>query len=765
MLYLNPPYYVIDGVSLLPDHADELQYYFMPLAPHLTTIEDAQTKQQIPQIQVIRFAGETATGGFLNFDCNLGISDDRLAEIGAELRSKANLKDDPKLAPVPVIDGSVRMMLFGKESASPDDRKPPAGGGPATTPAGPQFVLKINNAAKPSLYGDNQAAFSVQLDPEGVTILDAALRGEMSPIGVVYSLQYVGLRPAYHVHVSADWDRVQTHLSDHFGVNTIFFSFESDKVIDKLVEDRVIVIEADKFVAEGEPGGDDVAGRYEQALNEVREMVGETFFEPSIEPMSEGGGFLDTLKRTSQLAATGGMGSLFTMKKVDLTRIDQKSLNVDMSERTAVLRSIYPQGHLAGLTRIIEQQHLDMSRFTLSVSLDDDFFKKRKVRVISRAEYDVDQIASMNVSLTYEGDTKNVVLDPTTPEKEIEWMSVLDGTEMKRDVSVSYEVGFKSSLGPGRPAGLKSKPEVVTGDAIEISPRVDALYSVMPVPINAAAFPWDVYPTVELDAEYVDELNHVHISDHWVLTDQSMPGGQGSWPVFLVDDSHRTIRYRLRYHGADGREMDGEWIESDEGLIRVADPYPRRRSVTIVAPSAMFQTVERAFVDVSYIDEPNNVSKQQSLEFNAQAPGSQTFFVELVDPKKRQVAFKVTLVFTDGHTVEVPPSFTMTERIVLRPDMRGHRAVAVRPEPIDFAPKGLREIFVEAKYEDVAAALSFSDSFSLTAPSDERSFEYDYVDAANDGYQYRVTHKYTNGLKKATQWQNSDAPELVVSVQ
>ena len=32
-------------------------------------------------------------------------------------------------------------------------------------------------------------------------------------------------------------------------------------------------------------------------------------------------------------------------------------------------------------------------------------------------------------------------------------------------------------------------------------------------------------------------------------------------------------------------------------------------------------------------------------------------------------------------------------------------------------------------------------------------------------YQYRITRKYTNGLKKATQWQDSDAPELVVVVQ
>src|SRR5262245_13355879 len=120
MLYLNPPYYVIDGVSLLHDHADPLQFYFMPLSPTLTPLEDSATTQQIPQLQVIRFAGETATGGFLNFDCNLGISQDRLDAIGTELRTRAKLHDKPKLAAIPLVDGSVRMMLFGKESPPPD---------------------------------------------------------------------------------------------------------------------------------------------------------------------------------------------------------------------------------------------------------------------------------------------------------------------------------------------------------------------------------------------------------------------------------------------------------------------------------------------------------------------------------------------------------------------------------------------------------------------------------------------------------------------
>ena len=67
MLYLNPPYFMIDGVSLLPDHVDPLQFYFMPMEPHLSTIEDSSSGKSIPKIQVIKFSGrDGSTGDLVN---------------------------------------------------------------------------------------------------------------------------------------------------------------------------------------------------------------------------------------------------------------------------------------------------------------------------------------------------------------------------------------------------------------------------------------------------------------------------------------------------------------------------------------------------------------------------------------------------------------------------------------------------------------------------------------------------------------------------
>lgn len=162
MLYEAPPFYLIDGVSIMPDHADPLQFYYMPLAPRFVTRRDGAI--DVPQMLVIKYRSTTRVGGFADFDVHLGMSEAELEAVRRELQRLAGLADLPRLTPVPVVDGSVKLMLFGRTS----------GDTPAEDDAG--FVRAMHHAAKPALYGDNRAAFSVELDDRGITILDQAMR-------------------------------------------------------------------------------------------------------------------------------------------------------------------------------------------------------------------------------------------------------------------------------------------------------------------------------------------------------------------------------------------------------------------------------------------------------------------------------------------------------------------------------------------------------------------------------------------------------------
>ena len=68
------------------------------------------------------------------------------------------------------------------------------------------------------MIGDNRATFGVILDHEGALLMQAALKSGINPIGVIYDLEYLGMRPAFNVKIHADYKRIYSHLETQFGV-------------------------------------------------------------------------------------------------------------------------------------------------------------------------------------------------------------------------------------------------------------------------------------------------------------------------------------------------------------------------------------------------------------------------------------------------------------------------------------------------------------------------------------------------------------------
>src|SRR5262249_3464585 len=515
--------------------------------------------------------------------------------------------------------------------------------GAATAPsAGPKFVTRIDQGAHPALYGDNQAVFSVSLDAAGVSALEQALQGEMAPMGVVYALDYLALRPAYNVHLHIDWDRVQKSLDEQFGANFIFFSSQIDTAVDKLIESRAIQMDVDTFVPEGEDTTSIISSR-DRAVAEVRDMITNAFFTSSIDPTKKQPDGWDKAAQfaesASRMAATGGLGGAFSYKKTDYTRIDKKMLDVNMRERTTVKRTIYPQGHLAGLFKVMRDQRLDLNRFVISVNLDDPWFQRRQVNVISRANFDEDNVVSLNVLTRYGNDGKSVLLDSNHATDKVDWPSDLSGGAMARDVSYQYTVSFKGVDGTQRPPRIESPQLVTQADNLEIDPRL--LYSIVHVPITAISFPWQKYPTVQVDVRYADPANHLREQQTFFLNADKT---SSDWKVFVLNPQHTSFDYRIIYHRADGRDLEKSWVTTDQQQIIVRDPFPMKRSVDVVA-AVPWDKVQSVFVDLFYDDPANGVAVQSSLSFSKTDPAPKNFSVELRDPNPRRVAYEVTLLF------------------------------------------------------------------------------------------------------------------------
>jgi hypothetical protein len=766
MLILKPPYYNIDGVVVFSDHANERQWYFAPANPRITTKFDAVLDKEIPQISLIKYRGNAGTGGFLNFDVNLGFPEEKLNKVRRKIRALARLDEEPILAPVPVTDGSVRLIMLGKAS----DDEPGEGG---TEPEGPKFVESITHAAKPSLYGDNQAIFSVALDENGVQVIEDALRGELMPIGVVYSLEFHALRPAYNVSVVADWDRVQSHFEESFGVDSIFLQVGIDEVVDELVEQQVIQINVDTFIPEGDEEDLTFTARRDRALNDFKDMVLQTFFTPSLEPITtdeDDGGVIDDLadatERLSLLAATGGMSALipaFSYKRVDITRIDKKSVNFNMSERSAVKRSIYPQAHLSGLFKLLRDSdgELELDRFIKEITLDDDWFKQRILDVRSLANFSNDKIASINLTAEYDGRPKSIQLAPETKKGEASWNSLLHDGKMVREIDYQYRVSFDGVNSAERPAIIESPKMTTRGDISEVNPRGEELYYLDDIIIGMRGnFPWEKYPSVELHLAYQDEAFGIDIKDSVVLIKDN---AEHLWSRFRMDKAKSAYQMKVVFRGVDNDDHEMDWQELDQELFTIGNPRPNLRKVQVI-PAVDWSVVSTLLVELSYLDGENSIRQEQTMTFSSSTSAPQTFSAGLINPDLRIIHYRATIIWANGAITRIPDSRTLENTIIVTPFMRGHRLIQVSANTSNFESKGVTKIELELSFNDTDAGLSFTNKIKLTKSKDSGVFEFDYANENNRVYQITQKNFFDNGMVQSIDHVDVNDDNLIVRV-
>jgi hypothetical protein len=760
MLYLKPPFHLIEGVAVFADHANERQFYYLPAMPHLTTLRDEATGLEEPQIQLLKFRDldGAGNGGFLTFEVNLGFDQARLDSIAMELKRLYRLREDPFLAPAVLESGSVRLIILG--AATDEDGKPLWDEEQLQ-----RFVVRIDHAASPALYGDNQAIFSVELDQDGVELIEASLlQSALMPVGVIYSLDFLALRPAFTVKVSADWDRIQTHFESSFKAEVLFSSVEIDTVVDKLIEEQAVTIEVDSFLPEGEDAGAWV-GRRDQAINDFKDMVLDTFFKPSLEPMKEEKDgwdrFADTTERLALLAATGGWGGVakFSYVQKDLTRIDQKRLNLTMNERVTVKRSIYPQATLKGLGRFLARDAdgrvLNADRFVQGVTLDSAWFTKRSLTAHALIDFDNDLVEAVNVTATYDGQPRTIRLTKAEPTALREWNSVV-----VRPVEYDYRVTFRGVDTADRPGILVSPRLSTIGDEFEIAPRGEELYFLDDIRIGAGLLPWDRFPQVSVEVRYRDQGNGIQLNETFILTKEKP---EATWKRFRLNPDVSQYDVRVTFLALDHYDVVADWTTTDQERLIIRDPRPLKRTVQLAA-AVDWRLVAMIFVELRYTDEANGVDERQTLAFfdTPEDRGPKVFSVNLADPNQRIVTYLATMVLKDNRTITVPTSMTTGSTIVLRSDMAGHRIVTVTPPNVDFTARGIVRLEARLSYSDPDAGLSFQDRFTFGGPRDVSFFEFDYVSAERVSYTCIATVVLANGLVQERDLGNLSGDRLVL---
>ena len=262
MLTLEAPFFEIKDVLVFRDHAVPTLFYYLAGPPRLT-VDNGKAQFTLLKYRTALDAGgssprlrEQLGGAFLMIGVDCGLSDSTRSAIMSELASHVpDGAGEISLVPVLYTKGTAKVVALDYQSDDATAPAPPAPGGPGVIggPMGPppiggpggfggpvvpppiggpapsgngttqsKFVRGVVGSATPSLLQDQRAIFSLSLTPDAATLIEDAYEVDLSPIGVMYELEFSGLRPALSVHATVDRKRCYEFFKAglHIGMGT-----------------------------------------------------------------------------------------------------------------------------------------------------------------------------------------------------------------------------------------------------------------------------------------------------------------------------------------------------------------------------------------------------------------------------------------------------------------------------------------------------------------------------------------------------------------
>ncbi|MCA9962654.1 MAG: hypothetical protein KC423_00365 [Anaerolineales bacterium] len=722
MLYLDSPIGPINGLMIYRDHQDPDMFYYVPERPRLALNDGT------PEFVFLKYRrditdnadfdpdkDESLGGGFLAFTVDLGVTDEQLDDMKRELRRFAD--GDIKLAPIQFRKGSVRLSIS-KDAADAD-------GAAANEPRGLTFFEEVYGTSKPSLFGFNRATFSLILSREGATLFETALRAGISPVGVIYDLEFLGLRPAFNVHITADYRRIYDHLEVEFGargqIQMVSLAAEIAAAFQKLRDEGHIKVEVINFSDD-----EDLRKQADDAFKWFQQELLKEFFQSALEPpsfmtRSNNGGMLGQLQnlfgalnavqsapatpqrgtptataptaapaatdlssgersttemnRTAATAGGGGMAAAGTNNPASeispihigfsLKYYHQDELKIrtfDYSMQTAVASQAAPQGLFSTITA-----GLDPDRAIKEVDLDDDFFTRLVATVSLGGDLDVAGITAVGVNLEYPGN-RAADEEPTHVDGFVFRPTELTPQTFNSWLNDAKDLTYRYQL------DIHFKPDSpwVGKEAHVVSPwRTSRARQLTLNPLDEIGL-LDVEVTLgEIDAAdvsqvqvellYDDTANEFHHEKTMILR----PGeASRHWRLRLSDPELRSYQYRLTYFMANNLRVVQEWQTADDETLVVNEPFQGLLSVRLV-PLLDAEELLEAVVDITYHEDDSGYTRHVQQVFTPDALRSQTIQIPTLAAEPISYSYETTVIRLDGSVFVGEPQTAVDRALVI----------------------------------------------------------------------------------------------------
>lgn len=777
-----------ETVTIFQDDAQFWKFYLIPGFPTVRTDPQGNPVFQLIKYNLSDQAREADPslprgGGVMVFDSELKVKAEHQAEIEKELKTYVQ-NEWERLKRLP--NDKVRTLTLG---AAFNDSigghwagSGMAGGGPMATPGthstmtltmpGTGFVPPPMDAPAPpviigeplwksgkvtmnapssaglvsnkigerpaSLIGNNVAAFSLDLTPEGASFMEQTLVGrdgrgatDLTPLQVVYELSMLAKLPPATMYVKFNTSRLyhSVHELFHEHDNCSDDYFTSETTMTTAIEAGLITIKID---AGGVTDEDTIHMLQQQATSMVQELLTKRFADKEERPADE---WEDVSKDSAEV---------YRLKRE--TEVDMTNFEQTMELATTTEYKIAPQGTLQAFFTKVQ----DMSKFVRVVDTNDPFFMTLAVKARAFAKWAEDAVSFVELEMNYShgGQTKTqtFTFTPQDTEPKLWDPALIDG---KREYQFRYRIGFT-----GRDAGPWSKWEKTTTRNLNVAVETPGK---LEVEVTGVGLDFEnVVDAVLVHLRYEDTSQQVPMAGQSILIAKDRPSGK--WTRQLFADWNKPVEYRVEYLLKSGTTIEQNWKKTDgptQNLL-IARPPVDVLNLTLL-PAGQWADVIQAVMSVRYVDG----NYQKDAQFNFTKPDEfRQWNVLLLHNNQRKFEYKILATFKNGDVQEtawltregdqaVPVLVEGPPRLDLKVLAPGH----------DFAMTPL--VKVDFEYLDPQGSPEH-ETVSLQTKEDVGKWSLPIRKDGPRSYRYRVTYFPSTADPVAREWQTASEETITV---
>ncbi len=755
MLTFETPIYRIDEITVYRDHVEPALFYFAAPQPQVTR-QNGRVMFDLLTYSVelshshlggTRIPDELGAG-FLTLGVDCALPETKRRRIISEIASATGVPEEEIiLHPIPYHQGRVKLLAL-DQFTQPEEGET-AVRLPEPLRDRPTFVERVLGSGTPSLLGDLQSIFSLTLSQQGVTFLEGLYRQGAAPVGILYELDFHGLRPAIDVRIHADLSRIYEHFGGGLGVSYQWIKAEVGAEIDKLEETSAIEVEITSQAT-----GDEAQKSKELALSLFKDRIVQELFRPTAPSRSlpQAGNALGEL-----VGALSGTGSVALTLKVKESE-ELKKATYDFRERAPEERTHAPQGFLPVLLSPTE-----MERRIHRVNLQNEFFEVLEILVTGPPKEDFARfgIRQAQVRLIYpfdeeQGVERTLLFRPeSTGDKTVAFRRAGRQT-LTYAYQITYE--FEQRTGTDADALRYEMPiRTTTARVLPVNPHAD--FGLLDVQIEAGR--------VHSDVKEVDVLLAYTSADLGFSADERFRFTMGEnnhapkrWQVRTRNraEGHYSATYTFTFHN--GGSYTAPSIVTTDRLLSVNTPFRHERRL-LIRPNAVSEQTTAITVELEYRDEAR--AYQRSFLLDITPPfASREISWPILDPDRLRVRYRVTVAeagfLTKGEWQETEDTSLLVGGPVSR-----RANIQVRLIGADLSEVEIDAVMVKVESEGTFTHGPDTQSLLFEPGQSAADVKLLLAPGAPLRYRYQTTAFKSSGEISESPWKESTSSLLVIS--